>query len=271
MALPFPNISPIALSIGPLSVTWYGISYALGMILGWRYVLHVSSKFGNLLSRKIIDDFLTWIILGVFLGGRLGYVLFYTPSLFVEDPLAIFYTWKGGMSFHGGVLGVAFASFLYASRKKISFLRLSDLCVCGIPIGLFFGRIANFINGELYGRITDVPWGVVFPHGGPLGRHPSQLYEAFLEGACLFVILFCFSQQKRDFTAQGFLSGLFLLLYGIFRILVEMLREPDHHIGFFWNTLTWGQILCGPMVVFGLFLIIKALRNPSSNSKTNDS
>lgn len=258
MSLPFHTISPIAVTVGPLQITWYGLSYALSILLGWRYVVYLSNKFGELLSKKIIDDFLTWIILGVLVGGRLGYVIFYTPHVIFEEPLSVLYTWKGGMSFHGGVVGVTLASLLYAFWKKISFLRLSDLCVCAIPIGLFLGRIANFINGELYGRVTTIPWGIIFPHGGPLPRHPSQLYEAFLEGACLFVILFCFSQQKKDFEYQGLLSGLFLFFYGLFRILVEILREPDRHIGYYWDCLTWGQILCVPMIILGGFLIVRA-------------
>ncbi len=265
MAIPFHDISPIAVTFGPLQITWYGLSYALSMLLGWRYVIYLSCKFGNLLPKRIIDDFLTWIILAVLIGGRLGYILFYTPKVIVDDPLSILYTWKGGMSFHGGVVGVALASFLYASWKRMPLLRLSDLCVCAIPIGLFFGRIANFINGELFGRVTEAPWGMFFPHGGPFPRHPSQLYEAFLEGACLFVILFCFSQQKKDFEASGLLSGLFLFFYGLFRILVEMLREPDAQIGYYWNSFTWGQILCIPMVLFGSLLFLRALRRSRSH------
>lgn len=262
MAIPFPQISPIAFGLGPLKVTWYGLSYAAGILLAWRYILFLAKKHPlSSFTPKLFDDFLIWSILGIILGGRLGYVFFYKPMEFLSNPFEILYTWKGGMSFHGGLIGVLIAAFLFSSRKKIPFFTLIDFLACAAPIGLFLGRISNFINGELFGRITTVPWGIVFPGGGFVPRHPSQLYEALLEGPILFTILYFMSKKSNSFQRQGYISGIFLIGYGILRCGVEFFRAPDPHLGLLFQNFTWGQILCLPMIIAGLFLLKRSYRN----------
>lgn len=255
--MPFPDINPIAFQIGPLAVHWYGLAYVVGILGWWQYSLWLTQKF-PLVSRKIVDDYLVWAVIGVIVGGRLGYVLFYNPSKYLENPLEIIQVWKGGMAFHGGLLGVVIATTIYSYRQKLLFLNFSDLACCGVPLGLFFGRLANFINGELYGRITDSSWGIVFPHGGPLPRHPSQLYEAFLEGALLFIILSFGAFFTRWPHKRGLLTGLFLSGYAIARISAECFREPDAFLGYFAGGITMGQILSLPILGFGLFLCVRA-------------
>lgn len=254
----FPLINPVAFHIGPLAVHWYGIAYVVGILGWWQYSLWLTKKF-PLVDRKMVDDYLGWAIIGVILGGRLGYVLFYNPQKYLANPVEIIQVWKGGMAFHGGLLGVVIATALYTTRRKILFLNFSDLACCGVPIGLFFGRIANFINGELYGRITDSSWSVVFPQGGPFPRHPSQLYEAVFEGVVLFLLLaygaLCTSWPQR----RGLLTGIFLTGYGLARIGAEYFREPDAFLGYFAGGVTMGQILSLPVLGFGLFLIVRAL------------
>ena len=254
----FPNIDPIAFQIGPFAVHWYGLAYIVGIFGWWQYSLWLTKKF-PLVSRKMVDDFLVWAIVGVILGGRLGYVLFYNPQKYMNNPIEIFQVWKGGMAFHGGLLGVVIATAIYAYRNRIYFLNFADLAVCGVPIGLFFGRLANFINGELYGRVTDTSWGVIFPHGGPFPRHPSQLYEGFLEGFILFVILAYGALLTHWPRRRGLLTGIFLSGYALARILVECFREPDDFLGYFAGFLTMGQILSFPLLAFGLFLSIRAI------------
>jgi len=256
--MPFPNINPIAFQIGPFAVHWYGIAYVVGILGWWQYSLWLTKKFPKV-DRKTVDDYLVWAVIGVILGGRLGYVFFYNPSKFLAHPLEIFQVWKGGMAFHGGLLGVVIATAIYSIKRRIYFLNFSDLACCGVPIGLFFGRIANFINGEVYGRVTNASWGMVFPQGGPLPRHPSQLYEAFLEGIVLFVLLGYGALFTRWPHRRGLLSGIFLMGYAIARIIVECFREPDAYLGYFAGILTMGQILTFPMLAFGLFLSIRAI------------
>ena len=251
----FPDLDPVALAIGPLAVRWYALAYLGGFVLGWRYCLRLVARGGNGMSGRLFDDFLTWAILGTILGGRLGYVLFYNADLYFSEPLEIFKVWHGGMSFHGGMLGVIGAAWIFAQRRNISFWAFTDILACVTPIGLGLGRLANFVNGELYGRVTDMPWGVVFPRGGALPRHPSQLYEALLEGILLFLILFVLSRYRKFTARRGFLSGAFLLGYGMFRFLVELVREPDQQLGFLFGDATMGQLLCLPMMMFGLYLI----------------
>lgn len=254
--LPFPQISPIAFALGPLKVTWYGLSYAVAILLAWKYILFLAKKHSpSVFTRKIIDDFLVWSILGIILGGRLGYVFFYKPMEFLSDPFEILYTWRGGMSFHGGLIGVLLAAFLFSSKKKVPFLTLIDFLACAAPIGLFLGRLSNFINGELFGRVTNVPWAVAFPTGGFVPRHPSQLYEAILEGPILFMLLYFISKKDAFFQRHGFISGVFLIGYGVFRCFVEFFRSPDPHLGFFFQNFTWGQILCLPMILAGVILL----------------
>lgn len=264
MALNFPDINPIAIALGPLKIRWYALSYLAGFILGWRYILYLIGLDERRedgirrITRAEIDDFLTWAILGVILGGRIGYILFYNLPVYIDNPAEALKVWHGGMSFHGGALGVILAMILFSLKRKAPLLRLTDLVCCAVPIGLFFGRLANFINGELFGRVTDVSWGVVFPNGGALPRHPSQLYEAFLEGLELFTIMMIMAHRFAIREKPGTLSGVFLIGYGVSRMIVECFREPDEQLGYLFQIVTMGQILSAPMIVFGAFLIIRA-------------
>ena len=271
MALDFPNIDPVAFSVGSFGVRWYALAYMAGILLGWRYALWLvkGAKVGERPHREDIDNFIPYAVLGVVLGGRLGYVLFYQTSLYMSDPLSVFKVWEGGMSFHGGALGVILALFLFAWQNKIKLLKISDIVCATVPIGLFFGRIANFINGELYGRMTsyDLPWAVKFPRGEFLPRHPSQLYEAALEGLVLFVILFVLIRIVYIKSRPGIVTGAFLALYGVFRMIVELYREPDRHLGLYFEMVTMGQILSIPMVLLGCGVIIYALRQEAQARK----
>lgn len=251
------NFDPVAFYIGSLPIRWYALAYLCGFLLGWQYCLRTVEKYqGGRPNKEDIDDFLTWAVIGVILGGRLGYVLFYQFDVYVTQPLEVLKIWKGGMSFHGGMLGVLIAMMAFAKIKKINVFKLSDVVCVAAPIGLFFGRIANFINGELYGKVTSQPWGVVFEHAGVAPRHPSQLYEALLEGVVLFVILWSLHRSKS--TNPGTITGVFLLGYGLFRALVEFVREPDVQLGLIANTISMGQILCIPMMVAGLAIVFLA-------------
>ena len=251
--LPFPNIDPVLISVGPLQIRWYGLMYIMGFLFSYLLVqFQLARQKSPLLSKEQLLDLYFYLILGLILGARLGYCLFYNPKVYLQHPLEILAVWHGGMSFHGGLLGVLVASWVYCRKNKISLLDLGDLLIVTAPIGLGLGRLANFINGELYGRITTVPWGMIFSQGGPLPRHPSQLYEAFLEGVVLFILLWI----KRDRKAfPGVLIARFLILYGAFRILVEFFREPDVQVGYFLGLLTMGQILSILMIVVGGFLV----------------
>ncbi len=261
MIIDFPHIDPVALSLGPLQIRWYALAYLAGFVLGWRYCLRLAGfDAGHRPNRDDIDDVLTWIILGVIAGGRLGYVLFYNPMYYLGAPLDALKIWLGGMSFHGGALGVIAAMFLYARLKDFSFLRLADIVCAAVPIGLFFGRIANFINGELFGRATDGTWGMVFPRGGDVPRHPSQLYEAALEGLVLFLILAVLIRNDHVRNMPGIVSGVFLAGYGIFRAFIEFFREPDAQIGLYFDWISQGQILCVPMVLAGVLIVIFSAR-----------
>ncbi len=261
MSLSFPDIDPVAIAIGPLQIRWYALAYLSGILLGWVYALRIAQKdAGQRPNRTDIDDFIPFAVLGVILGGRLGYILFYQLGSYLEHPADIFKLWQGGMSFHGGALGVIVALIIYSLVRKIPLLRLSDLACASVPIGLFFGRIANFVNGELYGRVTSAPWGIVFPGGGPDPRHPSQLYEAVLEGIVLFCVLGVLIHQKSIRNRPGIVSGLFLIGYGLARMTVELFREPDWYLGFIFAQFTMGQLLCVPMIVFGAGVIAYALK-----------
>lgn len=249
-----PEFDPVALNIGPLEIRWYSLAYIAGILftLFWLKTCNKKNKF---LSEQAYDDWLTWAILSIILGGRFGYVFFYNAEYFFQNPLEIFAFWHGGMSFHGGLLGAIFGMWLYAKKYKINFLQLTDCLAVAAPVGLFFGRLANFINLELYGRVTDSRFGLIFPNAGDLPRHPSQLYEAFLEGILLFAILFSLQHFTKISKQIGKLSGIFLLLYGSFRILIENFREPDEQIGFFLDKITLGQLLSLPLIISGIFLI----------------
>ncbi len=206
------------------------------------------------------DEFLTWAVVGVVLGGRAGYILFYNAEDYFAHPLEMLKVWHGGMSFHGGMMGVIGAAYLFTKQHKIGFFAFTDVLACVTPIGLGLGRLANFVNGELYGRETNVPWGVIFPRGGDVPRHPSQIYEAILEGVVLFLILFVVSKNKKWRARPGILSGVFLFGYGLFRLSIEFFREPDQQLGFLYAGATMGQLLCLPMILFGLYLILRSER-----------
>jgi phosphatidylglycerol:prolipoprotein diacylglycerol transferase len=252
--IPFPNIDPILFSLGPLHVRWYGLMYVLGFMASYYFVQRQIERFAFRELEPWFENLNLTLILSVVLGGRLGYVLFYNFSYYLHHPLEIPATWTGGMSFHGACIGVMLGGWLYLRRKKIDYWKVADIYVVTIPIGLGLGRLGNFINGELFGRTTDLPWGMIFPGGGPLPRHPSQLYEMLLEGVILFTILW--SQKYRPWQGQrgwphGSLGCLFLIGYGLFRFLVELAREPDPQLGFLFGALTMGQLLSMAMIVGG--------------------
>ena len=257
LALAFPNIDPVIVSFGPVAIRWYALAYVLGLVLGWRYIRLLSKGAISGLESRTADDFLVWCTLGVIVGGRLGYVIFYQPGYFIENPGQIPVIWQGGMSFHGGMLGVIVALFLFARQRKLNPLSVADAAACAVPIGLFFGRVANFINGELYGRASDVSWAMVFPTGGPEARHPSQLYEAFLEGLVTFTILTVLVFVFRFGRRPGLLTGIFLICYSLSRIVVELFREPDAFLGFIFSGITMGQILSLPMLLIGVYLALR--------------
>ncbi len=261
-AIAFPMIDPVLVEIGPLAIRWYALAYIAGLVLGWRYMMWLAKQAGSLIKPKDADDFLVWAVFGVILGGRLGYVVFYKPEYYLANPSEIIQTWQGGMSFHGGFLGVLFATWLFCRLRDIRFWAFIDLAAVVTPFGLFFGRIANFINSELWGRTTDVAWGVVFPNGGPYPRHPSQLYEAALEGLVLLVVLHLVWRRESLRNTPGVISGAFLIGYGLSRIIVEFYREPDAHLGFLLGGATMGQLLSIPMVLAGVGLIAYARKRP---------
>ncbi|SFO46835.1 Prolipoprotein diacylglyceryl transferase [Cohaesibacter marisflavi] len=264
LAIPFPMIDPVLLSLGPIQIHWYAIAYIVGILLAWFYTKRLAARQqlwpGNEspLSAAALDDFVFWATIGIILGGRLGYVLFYNLDAYLQHPMQILALWTGGMSFHGGFLGVTLAMILFARAKSISLLSMFDLVAMAAPIGLFFGRIANFINSELWGLPTSLPWGVVFPNGGPEPRHPSQLYEAALEGLLLFIILRVLSHWTGALKKPGTVAGLFAILYAIFRSLVELVRVPDSQLGYFSLGTTMGMWLSAPMILAGLAMIIHA-------------
>lgn len=268
----YPVIDPVAFSVGPLPVRWYALAYLAGLLIGWAYALHIVKLDRNAgpVKKIHIDDFFPWAIAGVILGGRIGYILFYQFHMYVSDPAAMFRVWEGGMSFHGGAMGVIIAMMLFAWRRGIPVLRLTDIICACVPIGLFFGRIANFINGELFGRVTDSPLGMVFPHGGDLPRHPSQLYEAGMEGLVLFIVLAVLVHIRSLRERAGLVSGVFLAGYAIARVFIEFFREPDGQIGFLFGGATMGQLLSIPMFLGGAFLIVFSfMRNRHDASRQN--
>ncbi len=281
LAISFPAIDPSiikfgpftigSVDIGPIAIRWYAVAYIAGLVLGWRYIVQLlkstslwppptSAKKQPLPSPPAtttdIDDLLVWVTIAVIVGGRLGYVIFYQPSIILENPLGIFAVWQGGMSFHGGFLGVIIAGSIFCLRRGLNIIRVGDLVACAAPIGLFFGRIANFINSELWGKVTTVPWAFIFPNGGPDPRHPSQLYEAILEGILLFMVLRLASHRFGIFSSPGTAIGLFVAGYGLARIVVEFFREPDSHIGYLaGDFITMGMVLSAPMFLAGIMLI----------------
>jgi phosphatidylglycerol---prolipoprotein diacylglyceryl transferase len=257
MALTFPEFDPVIFEIGPLAVRWYGMMYLLGFIAAWFVIRRLARSRDLPLAGDQLSDLLFYAVVGLIAGARIGYTMFYHFSYYINHPLKIFAVWEGGMSFHGGLLGVVIGTLIFCLRRNTPILLTADILVAAAPIGLGLGRIGNFINGELWGRVSDVPWAMVFPSGGPYPRHPSQLYEAFLEGLVLFVILWI---QHRRKVAHGIPLFSFLFLYGTFRFIVEFFREPDAHLGFLWGGATMGQILSLPMIVIGCAGIIFIFR-----------
>ena len=247
------NLNPIALEIFQLKIYWYSLSYIFGFILSLYYSKFLIRNYYHKFDEKNIDDFLTWAVLGVILGGRMGYIVFYNFDFYANNPIEIIKIWQGGMSFHGGLIGLVFSIFLFSSLNKISFIILSEIVASCAPIGLFLGRIANFINGELYGKPTNGEWGVIFDKTTMIPRHPSQLYEAFFEGIIIFFIIFFLYKSKK--YKIFYPSSIFLILYSLFRIFIEFFREPDEHIGFIFGYFTLGQLLSIPMIILGLILM----------------
>ena len=261
------NFDPVAVNFGPIKITWYALSYIVGLLFAWRYALYIS-KVNYLLKEEVIDYFFNNAILGVIIGGRLGYVIFYNFNYYSENLLEILYIWQGGMSFHGGLIGVVVAQFFTSKRFKVNFFIITDISSLVVPFGFFLGRIANFINGELYGRVTDDPIGIIFPNGGPFPRHPSQLYEAFFEGIVLMLIFYYLVFFSKALKKPGIIFGSFLLGYGVIRFSIEFLREPDaffitnenpygYVVEFFPGIgMSMGQLLTVPMIIFGLLMIL---------------
>ena len=257
MLLIHPSIDPVIVSFGVIQIRWYGIAYVLGFLLGIYLIKQINQGYQKRIKNKQIDDFFIWSVIGVILGGRIGYVLFYQTATILTDPINIIFIWKGGMSFHGGLIGIIISIFLFSKKYSIDFFQLSDLVSSVAPVGLFFGRLANFINVELYGRVTDFPLAMIYPSIDQAPRHPSQLYEAFFEGVVLFIILRHCNKKNYSQNNFGFITSLFLILYGIFRFLIEFLREPDAHIGLIFNSITMGQLLSVPLVIIGVGIYLK--------------
>ena len=270
LVIPFPAFDPVLVSFGPIAIRWYALAYIVGILLGWLYA-RTLIKSESLwvgpppMTVNDFDDFVLWVTLGIILGGRIGYVLFYNPGYFAAHPLESLELWKGGMSFHGGFTGCVLAVVLFAKSRGIPVLSLGDVTCAVGPIGLFLGRLANFVNGELWGRTSDVPWAMVFPTGGPLPRHPSQVYEATLEGLGLLLLL-AVCIRAGALRRPGLIIGLFAIGYALARSFCELFREPDAQLGFLWNTITMGTLLSAPLFLFGAATIGIALRRPPSSA-----
>lgn len=250
--LPYPNIDPVIFRIGPFEVRWYGVMYLIGFVVSYLLVRYQIKKKRLPLGKELVESLYSYLIIGLLVGARLGYVLFYNFSYYIGHPLEIFAVWHGGMSFHGGLIGSVLAGYLFCRRSRLDFWQTADLIIVTAPIGLGLGRLANFINGELYGRVADLPWAMVFPGAGPLPRHPSQLYELFMEGIALFIILWTAKDRVRR---TGTLTALFLIFYGLFRFVVEFFREPDPQLGLIFGIVTMGQLLSAAMMLAGAALL----------------
>ena len=261
----FPQFDPVLVQIGPLAIRWYALAYITALVVGWRLVRRLAQRSPVVASPEQVDDFLTWATLGVVIGGRVGYVLFYQPERFLAEPLQIFAVWTGGMSFHGGMLGVTTAIVLYCRRHAIPILGFADRIAIVSPMGLGLGRLANFINGELWGRPAPdwLPWAMIFPTGGPIPRHPSQLYQALMEGAILFAIMLLLGRQQALRARFGFLTGAFLSGYALARIVGELFRQPDAFLGFLFAGATMGQLLSLPMLAAGIWLMARSRLQPA--------
>ena len=264
LLIPYPDIDPVLVHIGPLAIRWYALAYIFGILFGWAYaraIIRSPALWGGKppMTVEDFDDFILWVTLGIILGGRLGYVLFYNFPIYAANPLQIFELWTGGMSFHGGFVGCVLAVVLFARHRKIPFLSLGDVTCAVGPIGLFLGRLANFVNGELWGRPTDVPWAMIFPNGGPPPRHPSQLYEATLEGVVLFIVL-AIAMRMGALKRPGLVIGIFAVGYAIARTTCEFFREPDVQLGFLWQGTTMGMLLSIPLFLAGVAFIVYAMK-----------
>ena len=265
------NFDPVLIDLGLFQIRWYSISYILGIILGWLYATRIikqitKNKYNyQPIATSHFDDLIIYLVLGIVVGGRIGYVIFYNFEYYTQNFFDIFKLWQGGMSFHGGLPGVIVAIFIFSKRTKINFFKFSDIVVCVAPIGIFLGRIANFINGELYGKISTLPWAVIFSNGGSVARHPSQIYEAILEGIILFILINYLALKKQLLFKTGYISGFFLVSYSILRILSENFREPDIHLGYFFNYFSMGIILSSITFLAGCFIIFFIKNNEQNN------
>ena len=265
------NFDPVLLDFGFLQIRWYSLAYIFGITIGWMYAIYLIKKtekngLGFKSIKKIdFDDLIIYLVLGIILGGRLGYIIFYNFEYYSKNLFEIFMLWEGGMSFHGGLLGVVISILFYCKNNNHSFYKFSDIVSCVAPIGIFLGRIANFINGELYGKISNLPWSVIFPLGGNVGRHPSQIYEAILEGFILFIFINFLALNKKLIFKTGFISGVFLISYSILRITSEFFREPDYHLGYFFNYFSIGVLLSILTLIVGFLVLFSIKKNEQNN------
>ena len=265
------NFDPVLIDLGFFQIRWYSIAYILGILIGWIYANRIiksttSNEYNFIqITTKQFDDLIIYLVIGIILGGRLGYVIFYNLDYYSQNLLEVFKLWHGGMSFHGGLLGVIISILIFSKRKQINFFKFSDIVSCVAPIGILLGRLANFINGELYGKVTTLPWGIIFPNAGNLSRHPSQIYEALLEGICLFLIINYLALKKKFIYRAGYISAIFLILYSILRIFSEIFREPDIHLGLLFNYFSMGTLLSLITIIFGLFIILFIKKNERNN------
>ena len=261
------NFDPVLIDLGIFQIRWYSLSYILGILIGWMYANKIikstsNNKYNfNQVTTKHFDDLIIYLIIGIIIGGRLGYIILYNFDYYTQNLLEIFKLWKGGMSFHGGLIGLIISTVLFSRKKDINFFKFLDIISCVAPIGIFLGRIANFINGELYGKVTVLPWGVIFPNVGNTPRHPSQIYEAMLEGIILFLIINYLALKKELLYKTGYVSAIFLIFYSIFRIFSESFREPDIQLGLLFNYFSMGTILSLLTITFGLFIILFIKKN----------
>jgi len=264
------NFDPVFIDLGVFQIRWYSIAYIVGIILGWIYAIKIIKEMAKkhnftMIKQTVFDDLIIYLMIGIIFGGRLGYVFFYNFEYYSKNSSEILKLWEGGMSFHGGLLGVIIATIIFSKIKKINFFYFADIICCVAPIGLFLGRVANFINGELFGKISTLPWSVIFPNGGNISRHPSQIYEAILEGIVLFILINFFAFKKQLILKAGYVSGLFLIFYSIARIIGENFREPDKHLGYFFNYFSMGVMLSFATFLAGCFIIFHIRNNEQNN------
>ena len=265
------NFDPVLIDFGLLQIRWYSLSYILGISIGWIYAIKIIQFTKKIeynfkpVEKSQFDDLLVYLVMGIVFGGRLGYVIFYNFEYYSQNFFEIFKLWQGGMSFHGGLLGVIISIIIFSKKTKTNFFKFSDIIACVAPIGIFLGRIANFINGELYGKISTLPWAVIFPSGENMARHPSQIYEAILEGIVLFMLINYFALKKKLLLRTGYTSGLFLIFYSIARVIGEHFREPDMHLGYFFNYFSMGVILSSITFLAGSFIIFFIKNNEQNN------